>query len=162
MTDAVWGLKARSAFPRLRSNSKSEGRGMKHRSSASTVGPFETFLGPVTFLGLVRSCTRVSGGFRFRSSGKTARLVHGGGSLSVELGAMLELLKQLRVFAHLAACSECVGPQRLGLQSVLGRHPRLPPLRQWSRGNGSARLLLLRAGSRVLESHRGVDGSNQP
>ena len=45
------------------------------------------------------------------SFGKAARLVTGGDSLSVELGARLELFEQLRVLAHLAACSECVGPQ---------------------------------------------------
>ena len=80
----------------------------------------------------------------------------------MELGARFGLLEQLRVLAHLAACSECVGPQRLGLQSVLGRHARLPPLRQWFRGNGFALLLLLRADPSVLESRRGVDGSHQP
>ena len=41
--------------------------------------------------------------FCFGSSGKTARLVDGGDSLSVELGTRLELLEQLRVLAHLAA-----------------------------------------------------------
>ena len=81
--------------------------------------------------------------------------------LPIELGARLELLEQLRVLAHLAACPECVGPQRLGFQSVLDRHARLFPLRQRFKENGFACLLLLRAGSPVLESCRGVDSSHQ-
>ena len=51
----------------------------------------------------------------------------------------------------LAASSKRVGPQRLGLQSMHSRYAWLPPLRQWLRGNGFARLLLLRAGSHVEE-----------
>ena len=66
------------------------------------------------------------GGLRFGSSGEAARLVARGDSLPVELGARLELLEQLRVLAHLPARPECVGPQRLGLQSLLGRHAWLP------------------------------------
>ena len=50
-TGTVWGLKVRGAFLRLRSNPEAE-----DRSSASAAGLYETFLGPVTFLGLVRSC----------------------------------------------------------------------------------------------------------
>ena len=61
-------------------------------------------------------------GFRFGSSGGTARLVGGGDSFLVELGARLGRLEQLRVLAHLAACSERVGPQRRGLQNVPGRN----------------------------------------
>ena len=72
-----------------------------------------------------------------------------------------ELLKQLRVLAHLATCSECVTPSRLELQSGPGRHSRLCSLRQWFRRNGWARLLLLRASSPVLGSRQGVDGSHQ-
>ena len=82
--------------------------------------------------------------------------------LPVELDATFGRLEQLRVLAHLAASSEFVGPQRLGLESVLGEYARLSPLQQWSRGNDFARLLLLRAGSPVLESRRGVDGSHLP
>ena len=41
----------------------------------------------------------------------------GGDPLSLELGARIELLEQLRVLAHLATCSECVTPSRLELQS---------------------------------------------
>ena len=54
-TDAMWSLKVRVAFPRLRSNPQAESQGMKHHLSASAAGPFETFVGPVTSLGLVRS-----------------------------------------------------------------------------------------------------------
>ena len=63
-----------------------------------------------------------SGGFCFGSSGEAAWLVAGGDSLPMDLGAKLELLEQLRVLAHLAACPECVGPPQLGLQSVSDRH----------------------------------------
>ena len=41
----------------------------------------------------------------------------GGDPLSLELGARIELLEQLRVLAHLATCSECVTSSRLELQS---------------------------------------------
>ena len=48
-------------------------------------------------------------------------------SLSVALGARLQLLEQLRVLARLAACSECVGPQRLGFyRSCLADMPDCP------------------------------------
>ena len=46
-----------------------------------------------------------------------ARLDGGGDPLSLELGARIELLEQLRVLAHLATCTECVTPSRLELQS---------------------------------------------
>ena len=55
-----------------------------------------------------------------------------------------------------------IGPQRLGLQSVHIRQTWVSPLRQWFRRNGFALLLLLRAGSPVLESRQGVDGSHRP
>ena len=51
--------------------------------------------------------------------------------LSLELGARIELLEQLRVLAHVVTCSEFVTPSRLELQSGPGRHARLPSLRQW-------------------------------
>ena len=41
---------------------------------------------------------------------------------SLELGARIELLEQLRVLAHLATCTECVTPSRLEIQSGPGRH----------------------------------------
>ena len=44
----------------------------------------------------------------------------------MELGARLKLIEQLIILAHLAACPECVAPQRLGFQSVLGRHADCP------------------------------------
>ena len=94
--------------------------------------------------------------------GKTTFSLDGGGDpLSLELGARIELLEQLRVLAHLVTCTECVTPSRLELQSGPGRHARLPSLRQWLRRNGWARLLLLRASPPVLGSRRGVDGSHR-
>ena len=60
----------------------------------------------------------------------------GGDPLSLELGARIELLEQLRVLAHLATCSECVTPSRLELPSGPGRHARLRSLRQWFGRNG--------------------------
>ena len=77
-----------------------------------------------------RTVSGVSGGFRFWSSQRAARLDGGGYPLSLELGARIELLDQLWVLAHLATCSECVIPSRLELQSGPGRHARLPSLRQ--------------------------------
>ena len=152
-----WGTPflARGRIPRLKAD---VGRGMKLRLPWVPLG--HTNLTSVQWpFSISKAVSRVNGGFRFESSSKAARLVAEGDSLSVEFGARLELLEQLRVLALLAACSECVGPQPLGLQSVLGRHARLPPLRHWFRGNGFARFLLLRAGS---ESRRGVDCSHQP
>ena len=102
-----------------------------------------------------------SGGFRFWSSQRAARLDGGGDPLSQELGARIELLEQLRVLAHLATCTECITPSRLELQSGPGKHAWLSSLRQWIRRNGLARLLLLRASSPVLGSRRGVDGSHR-
>ena len=89
----------------------------------------------------------VNSGFRFGSSRGAAWLVVGGGSLSMEWGTRFGLLEQLQVFVHLVAFLECVSPCRLGFHSGLGRHARLPPLLQWFGRNGSARHLLLRAGS---------------
>ena len=104
----------------------------------------------------------ISGGFRCRSSGETARLVVKGDSLPVGLGARHEHSEQLRVLAHLATRPKRFGPQQLGLQSMHIRQTWLSPLRQWFRWNGLAHLLLLRAGSPVLEPRRGVDSSHQP
>ena len=73
----------------------------------------------------------------------------------MELGARFWLLEQLRVLTHLAACTERVAPCRLDIQSEF---VRLPPPRQCPRRKGFERLLLLRAGSPVLESRRGVEG----
>ena len=99
----------------------------------------------------------ISGGFRFWSSQRAARLDGGGDPLSLEWGARIEL----RVLAHLATCSECVIPSWLELQSGPGRHAWLPSLWQWLGRNGWARLLLLRASPPVLGSRRGVDGSHR-
>ena len=52
--DMGWGLKVRNAFLCLRSRLKAAGgREMKHCLSASAAGPYETYLGPVNFRGLV-------------------------------------------------------------------------------------------------------------
>ena len=99
--------------------------------------------------------------FRLGPSSRAARLDGGGDSLSLELGARIELLEQLRVLTHLATCTECVTPSRLELQSEPGRPARMSSLRQWFRGNGWARLVLLRASSSVLGPRRGVDGSHR-
>ena len=101
-------------------------------------------------MALKETISWASGGLRFGSSGEVAQRVAGGDSLPMELGARLELLEQLRVLTYLVARPECVGPQRLGLQSVLGRHAWLPPLQQCSRRNSFAHLQLW-AGMAVLE-----------
>ena len=67
---------------------------------------------------------------------RAARLDDGGDSLTLELGARIELLEQLRVLAHLATCAKCVTPCRLELQGGPGRHARLRSLRQWLGRNG--------------------------
>ena len=79
----------------------------------------------------------------------------------MELDARFGLLEQLRVLAHRAACTERVAPCRQGIQSRFDRHTLLPPLRQWPGRNDFSRLLLLRAGSPVLESRRGVYGPHR-
>ena len=147
----------RDAFPRQESKIIVS-LGVKHRSPASAVRPSVTFMVPVSSKGNV---SRISGGFRFGSSRGAARLIAGGDLLSMELGARLELLEQLRVLTHLTIYPERVSLQRLGSQSMLGRHARLSLLRQWFRGNGFAHLLLLRAGSPVLEARLGVEGLHQ-
>ena len=58
----------------------------------------------------------------------SARLVDGGGSLALELGARYGFLEQFRVLAHLAACTERVAPFWLELQSGPSRHARLSSL----------------------------------
>ena len=79
------------------------------------------------------------------------------------LNARLELLEQLWVLAHLAACPECVASQRLGFRNVLGRLlSRLSRLLQCFIRNCYARLLLQQAGSPVLESRRGADARISP
>ena len=108
-----------------------------------------------------RTISGASGGFRFWSSQRAARLDDGGDSLSLELGARIELLEQLRVLAHLATCAKCVTPCRLELQGGPGRHARLHSLRLWLGRNGWARLLLLRASPSVLGSRRRVDGPHR-
>ena len=147
----------RDGFPRQESEVVVS-LGVKHRSPASAVRPSVTFMVPLSAKGNV---SRISGGFRFGSSRGATRLIAGGDLLSMELGARLELLEHLRVLTHLTTYPERVSLQRLGSQSMLGRHARLSSLRQWFRGNGFARLLLLRAGSPVLETLLGVDGLHQ-
>ena len=50
---------------------------------------------------------------RFGSSHGTARLVDGGGSLALELGAKFGLFEQLRVLAHMTACTKCIASSLL-------------------------------------------------
>ena len=132
--DSVWGQKLRDAFSRLESRPKPKvvvSLGVKRRSPASAVRLSVTFLCPEIFLGhKKKTVSGMSGGFRFRSSCGVARLVTGRDSLSMELGSRLELLEQLRVLAHQAACPKRVGPQGLDFQNVLGRHARPSPLWQ--------------------------------
>ena len=57
-TDALWSLKVRVAFPRLRLNPKAEGRRRPKGEPPFVIecpGPFESFLSPVTSLGLVKN-----------------------------------------------------------------------------------------------------------
>ena len=121
-TDAVWSLKVRVTFPDLGLCPSAEG---PRRSKDEP--PF-VIEGRRALRNLPRSSDlswtrkRVSDEFRLGSSSRSARLVGGGDSLPVELGARFGLLEQLRVLAHLAASSKRVGPQRLGLQSVLSRY----------------------------------------
>ena len=88
-------------------------RWAKHSLSANAVRPFVTFLCPVTFQGLGKNCIGTSDGLRFGSSLWVARLDGRGDPLPLELGARIELLKQFRVFAHLAACTKRVASSRL-------------------------------------------------
>ena len=59
-----------------------------------------------------RTVSGVSGGFHFGSSRGATPLVSGGDLLSMELGARLKLLEQLRVHTYLAA-----GPERISLNN---------------------------------------------
>ena len=57
-TDAVWSLKVRVAFPDWGCVPRLKvvvGQGKSHHSSSSAAGPFETFHGPATSHGLVKS-----------------------------------------------------------------------------------------------------------
>ena len=74
--------------------------------------------------------------------------------LPLELGARIELLEPLQVFAHLVTCTEHVASSRLELQSGPGRHVWLCSLWQWFRRNSWACLLLLRVSPPVLGSRR--------
>ena len=129
--DAVWRRKASRTFPRLKSDPKAEGRRKP--------------LGEALFVRECRRALRNLLGFSDLSRpGKELyrELVVGSASdplserLSLELGARIELLEQLRVLAHLVTCTECVTSSRLELQSGPGRHARLRSLRQWVRRNG--------------------------
>ena len=68
-----------------------------------------------------RTVSGTNGGFLFGPSQLTARPDGGGNPLPMELGARFELLEQLRVLAHLAACTERVAPSRLECQCRPGR-----------------------------------------
>ena len=102
-----------------------------------------------------------NGGLRFGSCCGPARLINGGGSLALELGARFKLLEQFWVLPHLAACTKRVAPSRPELQIGTGRHARLSSLQQGFRRNSWPRLLLLWVSSSVLESCRRVDGPHR-
>ena len=69
------------------------------------------------FMASERIVSGASSGFRFGPSKRAARLDGGGDPLSLEMGARIELLEQLRVLAHLVTCTECVTSSRLGVSS---------------------------------------------
>ena len=129
------------------------GLGTKHHLFASAVGPFTNFLSQ-SRKELYRELVAGSSD-PLRILWRNGSAVVRGDSLPVELGARHEHFEHLRVLAHQATRSKRVGPQRLHI-----RQTWLSPLR--FRRNGLARLLLLRAGSLVLEPRRRLDGSHQP
>ena len=139
----------------------------KPKAAVSQTVPYRLPVGAETssvqwpFLVSKTTVSGVSGGFRFGSSRGATRLVAGGDSLSMVLDTIFRLLEQLCVFAYLAACTGSVGPCWLGIQSVFGRHDRLPFLWQWPGRNGFVRILLLRAGLFVSKSGRRVDGPHR-
>ena len=83
--------KCKCQTPRLKAD---VGRGAKHRLPENAFRPLSTFLGPVMFLVSKETVLGTSGGLHFGSSRGSARLVDGGGSLALELGARFELLEQ--------------------------------------------------------------------
>ena len=87
-----------------------------------------------------------------------AQLVDGGGSLALELGARFGLFEQ---FACLVACTECITPSWVELQSGPGRHAQLSSLWQWLGRNDWERLLLLWVSLSTLESPEGMDSLHQ-
>ena len=80
---------------------------------ASAEWLFINFLGPFSIS--KGNVSGVSDRFRFGSSRRATRLVAGGNSLSMQLGAKFGLLEQLRVLVYLAACTERVVSCRLGI-----------------------------------------------
>ena len=137
--DAVWRRKASWTFPHLKLDPKAEGR-RKPLSEALFVRECRTALR--NLLGssdlsrprkeLYRELVVGSASDPLSvRRGWTAEEIR-----SLELGARIELLAQLRVLAHLVACAECVAPSRLDLQSEPGRNARLHSLQQWLGRNG--------------------------
>ena len=125
--DAVWRRKASRTFPRLQSDSKAEGP-RKPLGEALFVREcrkaLRNLLGSSDLSWPRKELYReLVVGF---ASDRAVKLDGGGDPLSLELGARIELLEQLRVLAHLVTCTECVTPSRL--QSGPGRHARLPSL----------------------------------
>ena len=114
----MWRRKASRTSPRLQSDPKAEGR-RKPLGEALFVcecrKALRNLLGSSDLLRPRKELYRelVVG---------SARLDGGGDPLSLELGARIQLLEQLRVLAHLATCTECVTPSRLELQGGPGRH----------------------------------------
>ena len=138
--DAVWRLKASRTFPRLKSDPKAEGR---RRPLGETLFVRECRTALRNLLGssdLSRPRKELYRELVVGSASDPLSERHGwttgGDSLSLELGARIELLEQLRVLAHLATCAKCVAPCRLELQGGPGRHARLRSLRQWLGRNG--------------------------
>ena len=71
--DTVLGRKVKEAFPRLKSNTKVEGLGVKKSFSTSAVNLFATFLNQVTFLVPKGTVSVTSGGLCFGSSRRRRR-----------------------------------------------------------------------------------------
>ena len=138
--DAVWRRKASRTFPRLNLDPKAEGRRKP--------------LGEALF---VHECRKAlhnllgSSDLSWPRKELYRELVVGSASdpLSERRGWTVDeirshwnwapgpsFLNNSEFSLTLATCSECVTPSRLELQSVPGRHARLPSLRQWVGRNG--------------------------
>ena len=110
-------------------------RGAKHYLSANAVSLFATFLGPVTFSVSKETIRNLSWAplrilSQIGSAGRWRKFVR------IGLGARFGVLKQLRVLAHLVACTERFAPLWFELNSGFGRHARLSSLEQWPIKNG--------------------------
>ena len=159
-SETVWGRKVKTDFSRLKFNRKAESCRKPSREA-----PF--------FTECRKALRNLAGSSDLSQSSEELYREYVVGSASDPLGERfgrsLDKIRSQwnwapgsdflnnRVLADLAARSERVAHQ-LGFQSRLCRHARLYSLRQESRRNGFARLLLLQTGPLILESQGEVDG----